>query len=979
MSLNSTSLMRNPCNCFLILLLYCITFLFYQGCAPPTTVKQPSEREWIEQTLQRLTLKEKIGQMIMSRAYGYFYSNESDEFKRLERLVKEQKVGGLIFFQGDVYETATLVNRMQEMSDVPLLIGSDFEWGSAMRIRRGTRFPEAMAIGATRDTTLAYKVGEAIGKESRALGIHQVFAPVADVNNNPDNPVINTRSFGENQYLVADMASAFAAGLQSGGVLATAKHFPGHGDTQTDSHLDLPIISQTKPRLDSVELYPFRRLIDQHIPSIMVAHLEVPSLETKKIPATLSPSIITGLLKKALGFHGLVVTDALDMGAIVNGFGSDSAAVKAIEAGVDILLVLPDEEKAIDAIENAVLKGRISEARINESVVKILKYKWSMGLSVNRFVDLKMIPEVVASPEHLALSRQVARSSITVLKNNSVLPLERFGEKQILEVVVSDAENYRTEIHRSSTSLPNEAVGDYFTAQLKKRYSNLQTIKLHQASDSLDYLSVYKRAGSADLIICPIFSKARSGSGMFGLPPGIIGVVDSLTKLDKPMALISLGSPYVIGAFPNAGSVVCTYSDCEVSTEAVVEALFGEIPTRGKLPVTIPGLFSYGSGIDLSQSVLRKDVPENVGMNRDSLARLDSIMNEAIHEHAFPGGQLLVAKDGAVVYNKSFGSFEYSPGSSKVNASTIYDLASVTKVIATTSAIMRLYDEEKIRLDDSVMKYIPEFGNKGKEKITIRNLLLHNGGLPAFKRLYLTCKSPEEVLDSIYQTEMIYPIGDSTVYSDFDFILLGKIVEKISGVTLDKYVDSVFFKPLGMPSTIFSAEGGSASGGNPPSSILKEIAPTEYDSVYRKRLMQGEVHDENAFALGGVSGHAGLFSTASDLSIFLQMIMNGGNYGGRQYLKPETIKLFSTRQGKHSTRALGWDTKTVNGYSSAGTLFGEKSFGHTGFTGTSVWVEPEKNIFVILLTNRVNPTRNNSKIMQIRPKVHDAVIKALLN
>jgi CubicO group peptidase (beta-lactamase class C family) len=359
-------------------------------------------------------------------------------------------------------------------------------------------------------------------------------------------------------------------------------------------------------------------------------------------------------------------------------------------------------------------------------------------------------------------------------------------------------------------------------------------------------------------------------------------------------------------------------------------------------------------------------------MNRDSLARLDSIMSDAIQDHAFPGGQLLVAKDGAVVYNKSFGSFEYNSKNAKVNASTIYDLASVTKVIATTSAIMRLYDEEKIRLDDSVMKYIPEFGNNGKEKITIRNLLLHNGGLPAFKRLYLTCKSPEEVMDSVYQTETIYPVGDSTVYSDFDFILLGKIVEKISGVTLDKYADSVFFKPLGMTSTIFSAEGG-----NPISSIWKKIAPTEYDSIYRKRLIQGEVHDENAFALGGVSGHAGLFSTSSDLSIFLQMIMNGGSYGGKQYLKPETIKHFATRQGKHSTRALGWDTKTMNGYSSAGSLFGEKSFGHTGFTGTSVWVEPEKNIFVILLTNRVYPTRNNSKIMQIRPKVHDVVMKAV--
>ena len=968
--------MRNPCNYSLILFLLFISFLLYQGCAPPPTIKQPAEKEWVEQTLTRLSLREKISQMIMSRAYGYYYSNESDEFKRLERLVKEQKVGGLIFFQGDVYETATLINQFQEMSDLPLLISSDFEWGSAMRIRRGTRFPEAMAIGATRDTVLAFKVGEAIGKESRALGVHQVFAPVADVNNNPNNPVINTRSLGEDPILVADMASAFAKGLQAGGVIATGKHFPGHGDTQTDSHLDLPVIDQDRSRLDSVELFPFRRLINQGIPSIMVAHLEVPSLETKKIPATLSPAIINGLLKKELGFQGLVVTDALDMGAVVNGFGSDSVAVKAIEAGVDILLVLPEEEKAIDAIVDAVKSGRISGSRIDESVRKILEYKWSLGLALNRFVDLKKIPENVGTPEHLALAKQAARNSITVLKNDSILPISYTGFKKILLATVSDAENYRTEIHRTSTSATNETVGDYFAAQLKKRVTNLQTIKVNPSSDSLDFRSIFKKANDADVIICPIFSKARSGSGSFGLSPAMISVVDSLTKLGKPIVLVAIGSPYIVGAFPNAGAVVCTYSDCEVSTEAVVEALFGEIRTSGKIPVTIPNSFEYSAGIDLTQSVLRKDSPSNVGMKRDSLARLDSIMLEAIHDHAFPGGQLLVAKDGAVVYNKSFGSPEYSSGSPKVNGSTMYDLASVTKVIATTTTIMKLFDESKIQLDDPVIKFIPEFGNHGKEKILVRNLLLHNGGLPAFKRLFLTCNSPQEVLDSVYQTEMIYSTGDSTVYSDFDFILLGKIIEKVSGVSLDKFIDSVFFKPLDMTSTIYNPLDEPSLR---QSSIWKKIAPTEYDSVYRKRLVQGVVHDENAFALGGVSGHAGLFSTASDLSIFLQMIMNGGNYGGKQYLRPETVKLFTTRQTPNSTRALGWDTKTMNGYSSAGSLFGERSFGHTGFTGTSVWVEPEKKIFVILLTNRVYPTRNNSKIMQIRPKVHDAIMKALLN
>ncbi|MBI1803579.1 MAG: serine hydrolase [Ignavibacteriae bacterium] len=923
----------------------------------------------MNKTLPRLSLEEKIGQMIMSRAYGYYYSSEGDEFRRLEHLVKEHKFGGLIFFQGDVYETALLINRLQSMSDVPLLVAGDFEWGIAMRIRRATRFPEAMALGATRDTSLAYEVGKATGEETRAIGVQIDFAPVADVNVNPDNPVINTRSFGENPLLVADMAGAFTSGLQSAGALATAKHFPGHGDTQTDSHLNLPLVSHSRARLDSIELTPFKRLIDRGIASMMVAHLEVPALEEgRALPATLSSSIVTDLLKKRLGFNGLVVTDAMDMGALVNSFGSDSAAVRAVEAGVDILLILPDEDAAVDALIHAVKSGRISEARIDQSVRKILECKWSLGLVENRMVSLDSIPHLVATPEHIALSKRVARNSITVLKNDHILPLQRNGSTKILQVIIADQENYRTEIHRSTSQWPNEPVGDYFTAQLRRRSSNLQTVKLDPTSNTLDLRSVKQKVINADIVLYTIFSKARSGSGQFGLPPELVRMIDSLGMPNKPTIVVAMGSPYILSAFQNYQAYVCSYSDCEASTEATVEALFGEILTHGKLPVTIPEMFPYGTGIDLVQATIRRDNPESVGMDRDSLAKVDSVINRAIRDSAFPGAQVLVARDGAIVYNKSFGHLDYSPASSAVNANTLYDLASITKVVATTSAVMRLYDEGKIRFDDLVINSLPEFNNKGKGKITIRNLLMHNGGLPAFKQLYRTAKSPQEVLDSVFQTELIYRTGDSTVYSDFDFIVLGKIVERITGVTLDKYVDSVFFKPLGMMRTKF----------NPDSSSWANIAPTEFDSVVRKQIVRGTVHDENAYVLGGVSGHAGLFSTAGDLAIFMQMIMNGGQYGGIQFIRSETITLFTTKASEKGTRALGWDTKTMNGYSSAGSFFGPKTFGHTGFTGTSIWADPEKKLFIIFLTNRVHPTRANTKIMQVRPAVHDAVVRAIV-
>ncbi len=956
--------LRSKLSAFIILV------VLFSSCSVRTPQKSDleSKSKWIETTLKRFTLEKKIGQMIMSKAYGYYYSSQSDEYHRLEHLVKEHKFGSLIFMQGDVYETAQMINRMQELSDVPLLIGSDFEWGPAMRIRRSTRFPEAMALGAARDTVLAYQMGKAIGQESRAIGVHQNFGPVADVNSNPDNPVINTRSFGENPELVADLANAVMLGLTSEGVIATAKHFPGHGDTQTDSHLNLPVISVSRGRLDSVELLPYKKIISAGIPSIMIAHLEVPAIQQNEIePATLSKLIVTDLLKNELGFRGLVVTDAMEMGALVNAYGSDSAAVRAIEAGVDLMMILPDEDGAVEAIANAVTIGRIPESRIDQSVRKILGLKWDLGLVENRFVDLNNVRNVVATPEHLQLAKRIARNSITVLKNDSLLPFVRFGSKKILNVIVSDAEQYRTEIQRTSSPWPNEPVGDYFTVQLRKRYSNVESVRLDPSSNKMDIDSILKKVKTSDIILCPLFTKARSGSGKFGLQQSLIDAVDSMLVLKKPTVFIAMGSPYVLSSFPQAGAYMCSYSDCEASTEAVIEALFGEIPTKGKLPVTIPNMFAYGDGIDLLQTVLRKDIPANAGFSDEGFSKIDSVMRKAISDSAFPGAQLCVVKDGALVYNKSFGMLEYSSNSPRVNSSTMYDIASLTKVVVTTSCIMKLYDEGKLRLEDTVAHFIPEFVNHGKENITIRNLLMHSAGLPPFKLFYLTCKTPEEVLDSIYHTNLIYPPGDSTVYSDFGFIILGKIVEAVSGVSLDVYARKSLFVPLEMEQTMYS----------PPSSYIKNIAPTEVDTVWRKKLIWGTVHDETAALLGGVAGHAGLFSTASDLAVFMQMMMSRGSYGGRQLLKPETVELFTTLADTKSRRALGWDTKTMNGYSTAGSLFGPKSFGHTGFTGTSLWADPEKKIFVILLTNRVNPTRNNTKIQQIRPAVHDAVVRAL--
>jgi CubicO group peptidase (beta-lactamase class C family) len=433
--------------------------------------------------------------------------------------------------------------------------------------------------------------------------------------------------------------------------------------------------------------------------------------------------------------------------------------------------------------------------------------------------------------------------------------------------------------------------------------------------------------------------------------------------------MISFGNPYVFSKLNKANALVATYSDVETTIESAIEVLFGESGTQGKLPVTIPKTFAYGDGLQIPQTTIRKDFPLDANVDKEKLYEVDSVVIRAIRDSAFPAAQVCVVKNGIQFYNKSFGRLTYERNTSETNSNTLFDLASLTKVVATTSAIMKLYDDGKISLVDSVVKFIPQFSVNGKEKILVRNLLVHNSGLPAFKqfyKMYPTMKA-NEVLDSVYASELIFQPGDSTLYSDFNFIVLGKIVEMISGKTLDKYCSENFFQPLRMKNTFF----------NPTKYDSENCAPTEVDTIWRNQIVQGKVHDETSAMLDGVAGHAGLFSTASDLAIFMQMFLNGGNYGGKQYLKKETIDLFTSKQSEKSLRALGWDLKTMNGYSSAGNLLSQNSFGHTGFTGISIWLDKEKNLFVIFLTNRTFPTRANMKIREVRPKLHDAIIKAM--
>jgi beta-N-acetylhexosaminidase len=923
---------------------------------------------WIDSVRSSMSLEQKVGQMVMPHAYGHYFGTDSDEYERLERLVRELHVGGLVMFQGEVLSQAVLLNRLQAVAKVPLLISSDFERGAAMRLRRATYFPDAMAIGATRNMEYAYRVGRAIAREARAIGVHQNFAPVADINNNQDNPVINTRAFGEDPKLVADMVDAFVRGTNEGGVISTAKHFPGHGDTGVDSHLELPVLPFGRDRLDSVELSTFRRAIESGVMSVMMAHLAIPAMESgKTIPASLSSAAITDVLKGELGFRGLVVTDAMDMLGVVRGFSTAEAAVRAVSAGIDVLLMPTNPEVAINAITTAVRRGQIPEDRINEAVTKILMAKQWLLLDENRFVDVYRLGEVVASREHRQLARDVARDAITVVRNEGkLLPLNKLGRKRVVSVVISDTDDNRTEIHRPGSPWPNEPVGAYFTHQFRRRHRSMETYRLGPSSSLADIDSVINRMRRADVVIIPLYVKVRTSTGKIGIPERLQPFVQKAAVLTNPTVVISYGNPYLVGSFPKAQALVCAYADAEVMVEASVEALFGEIQVKGRLPVTIPGLFPYGSGVTLAHDALREDSPAAAGFERARLRAVDRVIKDAIRDSVFPGAQVAIVKDGVLALNRAYGTHTYELASRDVSPETIYDLASLTKVIATTTAVMKLHDEGKLSLDDQVAKYVPQFSTSPKSRITLRHLLTHTSGLPPFRQLWKLASSAEAALDSVYATQLVAVPGDTTIYSDLGMITMGKIVEKITGMSLDAYMKQEFFEPLGMTSTTFT----------PLQEWWVGIAPTEVDTGWRRQLVWGTVHDENADLLGGVSGHAGLFSTATDLAVFMQMLLNGGTYRGEKYLNGETIMQFTRRQSESSTRALGWDTKSATG-SSAGNLFSARSFGHTGFTGTSIWVDPDRNLAVVFLTNRVHPTRANTKIFRVRPALHDAVIDAL--
>jgi CubicO group peptidase (beta-lactamase class C family)/beta-glucosidase-like glycosyl hydrolase len=766
--------------------------------------------------------------------------------------------------------------------------------------------------------------------------------------------VINVRSYGEDPALVARLTAAFVAGARAGGLMTTAKHFPGHGDTAEDSHLSLPTLGADRQRIEAVELLPFREAVEAGVDAVMLGHIAVPALDPSGTPATLSAPMSADLLRRELGFGGLVVTDAMEM-AGARGAWSGEAVVRAVQAGADFILLPRDPEVALRALVRGVRENQLTSDRIDVSVLRILQTKERLGLHKNRLVDPAAVSRSVGRPEDVERALEVARRSITVVRNEGqVLPLHAEDPLRILHLVLS-------------SDARNDAIQGIPEEELEDRRVVVRTLGLGPEVSDETAARIVAQAPEFTHVVASCFVRVAGAKGTADMSESHARLLQGLRATGRPLVVVSFGSPYLLRQFPDAPVYVCAYGSAESSQRAAVGALFGEYAVGGKLPVTLPGMYPYGHGLPIPKRdmTLRVAPPEDAGFRADAMAGVDSVMERAVAEKAFPGGVVAVGKDGALVHLRAFGRISYEADAPEARTDTIYDLASLTKVVATTTTAMILVDEGRLDLSRPVSAFLPRFRGAGKEKVTVESLLTHSSGLDWWAPLYQDTKGKQAFVDKVQAMELQYPPGTKSLYSDLGLILLGEVLERVAGEPLDAFAEKRILAPLGMKDTRY----------RPGPDLLPRIAPTEKDP-WRGRVLRGEVHDENAFAMGGVAAQAGLFGTAGDLARFAQMLLNGGVLEHERIVAREVVERFTRRAGiPDSSRALGWDT--FHSESSAGDRLSPRSFGHTGFTGTSLWIDPERKLFVILLTNRVHPSRENNAIRAVRRAVADAVVDGL--
>lgn len=942
--------------------------------APITIESSP----WARATLKKLTLRQKIAQMMVYHMNLDYRFADAEYWAEIQSIIESDGMGSVLVWGGEGTASLSILNEMQRRSKIPILVQADLEYGLKGRFDVGTEVPWPMALAATGDPNLAYEAGRITAQEGRALGIHLALAPVVDVNNNPNNPIINRRSFSEDPDQVSLYAARFVEGLQANGMLATAKHFPGHGDTQTDSHSNLAKIPEDSTRLWSVELKPFQAMINAGIDVVMSGHLDAGEFQMEPgIPSSLSPFWLQDILRKKMGFQGVVITDAMAMGGIVNKFSDRYALIQTIKAGSDLIIQNYDYKGSIDFIEEAVHDGLLSEARIDESVLRILTLKSKIGLDKNKFTTLSTMHKYLGTEKNISTSKKIMSKAVTLVRDSlNMIPLKRTADDTIFIIDVRDYTND----HKMTT------VRSYLQGALPHVKSYVV-----DNSDSQEYYEmVLQGIPDSARVIVNVFSTIRMKKNRVALPQRQSDFIRDINTKTPNMLVTSFGSPYLIQAFPDVPAYMVCFSSQAGMQRAVAKAIVGQANIGGELPISIPGIATRGDGIKRrgtvearaktivkapeEEKILFHVSPEEVGADPGMIM---PHIHHALQDSAWPGGVLLAAKNGKIFMHEYFGNHTYTSNRHTYRGD-IFDLASVTKVIATTSAAMNLYEEGLLNIDTTVVTYLPQFTGPDslntslKERITVKQLLTHTAGMRPFK-LFFRMEAPSDSarLDSVFEAELDTLPGTKYMYSDIGLITLGKVIESISGMSLKAYTDSVIFSPLKMTAT-----------GYLPNATLNRIVPTEYSKLDSELvLVHGYVHDENSHSLGGITGHAGLFSTALDLARFAQMMLNKGVLGEIRIFNPETIELFTRRanmlEGEDNSRCLGWDSPSEE--SSGGVYLSTNSFGHTGFTGTSIWIDPDNQMFVILLTNAVHPKRSYKypNYFDWRQRIHASVYESL--
>ena len=972
------------------LLLFLFVLLQFNMVSPSSRdipLNEPSElqRKWVDSVFNSLDLDQKIGQLFMIRAHS---DKGPEHIVEVARQINKYAVGGLCFFQGTPAKQAELTNQYQALSKIPLMVAIDAEWGLGMRHKEAAiSFPRQLTLGALQENKLIYDMGAEIARQLKRIGTHINFAPVVDININPANPVINDRSFGENRAAVTAKSFQYMMGMQDGGIMACAKHFPGHGDTDVDSHLELPLINHSRERLDSIELFPFRLLFDQGIQSVMVAHLQVPALEKDpRTPTSLSYSTMTELIKHEYGYSGLIFSDALEMKGVTKNYKEGELEVVAFKAGCDILCLPNNIDLAFQEIKNALQNNPSLKNQLDETVMKILNAKFTMGLSAYTASPMANIHAEVNHPKSQALKSKLYEQAVTLLKNkNNLIPLTELDQHRLASISIG-----------STSKTPFQWRMDSYA-----KVTHFQTSMVIPQAKSKSLLTGLK---DKDIVIVSLQGLNKNSKLNFGLDSTALQFIQ-LLQLQAHVILVNFGSPYALKNYTTSDWLVQAYEEDPLMQDIVAQALFGALGCKGRLPVTSSVQFQFGAGLD-TESLMRFGftLPERTGVNSARLAVLDTLTQDIVNVHAAPGGQLIVAKSGKIIYNKAFGYLDYEKKTA-VKTTDLYDLASITKVAASTLAMMRLKDQGKIELDKLMSEYLPDLKGTNKETATVTEVMSHQAGLPAWipfyketlvriKRrvykpdptlyastnsskyslpvaqgMYLKTGYDQIVWKSILESEMRK--NKNYVYSDLGFYMIAHLIKHQTGMRIDQFMKKYFYHPLGLSHTCY----------NPYQSYpIQNIAPSEKDSYWRNKPVRGYVHDMGAAMCDGVSGHAGLFSNAFDLAVLMQMLLNGGQYGGEKLIQPETINQFATRQLGSTRRGLGFDMKELDPvkHQSAGNLCSANTFGHTGFTGTAAWVDPDNELVFVFLCNRTYPSMENNKLHkdEYRQKLLDAVYNA---